>query len=141
MLFYSAPQGAGLQVKVVFEKDSKKTFHITASLERFIVGAEEMKIKKRDKNNKLQNVTRENWKELQETCENSNLRLLNSSEKQQIIMAALNSLRSRDDTAIPGCPDKKLHNGQAISKCNDLFYKIKLYSRNLGAKLLTVMRR
>ncbi|XP_046843595.1 anoctamin-10-like [Xenia sp. Carnegie-2017] len=82
--------------------------------ERFIVGAEELKIKKRDKNNKLQNVTRENWKELQETCENSNLCLLNSSEKQQIIMAALNSLRSRDDMAIPGCPDKKLHNGQAI---------------------------
>ena len=110
------PQGAGFQVKAVLDQDSKKTFHISATEQRFVLGAEGLKMKKRDKNNELKEITQENWQELQETCENSNARLLNSADKQRIIQDGLNDLRAPEEMAIPGCPEKKLHNGQAISK-------------------------
>ena len=120
---YLVPQGAGLQVKAVLDQDSKKTFHISATEKRLILGAEGLKIKKRDKNNELKEITRENWQELQEICENSNTRLLNSADKQRIILDGLNDLRAPEEMTIPGCPDKKLYNGQAISKwsCDKLF--------------------
>ncbi len=110
------PQGAGLQVKAMLDQDSKKTFHLSATEKRLIVGAEGLKIKKLDKNNELKEVTQENWQDLQEACENSNMRLLNSADKQMIIMDALNDLRAPDEMAVPGCPDNKLYDGQAISK-------------------------
>ena len=112
----SVPQGAGLQVKAVLDQDSKKTLHLSATEERLVLGAEGLKIKKRDKNNQLKEITRENWEDLQEACENSNMRLLNSADKQMIIMDALNDLRAQEEMAVPGCPDKQLYNGQAISK-------------------------
>jgi hypothetical protein len=110
------PQGAGLQVKPVLDQDSKKTFHLSATEKRLIRGAEALKMKKRDKNNELQEITQENWQDLQEACENSNMRLLNTADKQMIIFDALNDLRAPEDMAVPGCPDKQMHTGQAISK-------------------------
>ena len=110
------PEGAGLQVKAVLDQDSKKTFHISATKKRLIAGAEELKIKKRDKNNKLKEITQENWEDLQEACENSNIKLLNSADKQRIIMDALNNLSAPEEIDVPGCKDKKLYNGQSLSK-------------------------
>jgi uncharacterized cysteine cluster protein YcgN (CxxCxxCC family) len=119
------PQGAGLQVKAVLDQDSKKTFHLSATEKRLVLGAEGLKIKKRDKNNTLKEITQENWEDLQEACENSNMRLLNSADKQMIIMDALNDLRAQQEMTVPGCQDKQLYNGQAISKerCNKLVMK------------------
>lgn len=101
-------------MKAVLDQNSKKTFHITATEKRLIRGAESLKINKRDKNNELTEITEENWKELQEACENSNMRLLNSADKQMVILDALNDLRAPEEMAVPGCPDKMLYNGQAI---------------------------
>lgn len=103
-------------MKQVLNQDSKKTFHIWATEKRLIKGAEDLKIKKRDKNNQLKEITQENWQEFEEACENSNVRVLNSADKQRIIMDALNDLRAKEEEEVPGCPDKTLYNGQAISK-------------------------
>ncbi|XP_028392875.1 anoctamin-10-like [Dendronephthya gigantea] len=108
------PEGAGLRVKPVLDQDSKKTFHLSASEKRLVQGAEGLRIKKRDKNNKLREITQENWQEFEENCENSNVRVLNSADKQRIILDALNDLRAPEEMDVPGCVDKKLYIGQAI---------------------------
>lgn len=118
------PEGAGLQVKPVLDQESKKTFHLSATEKRLVQGAEGLRIKKRDKNNKLREITEENWQEFEEDCENSNVRVLNSADKQRIILDALNDLRAPEEMDVPGCSDKKLYIGQAISKYTNRWLSI-----------------
>lgn len=116
MVSYLITEGAGLQVKGVLDQDSKKTFHLSATKKRLISGAEQLKIKKLDKNNELKEVTEDNWKEFEEHNADSNGQVFYSAEKQRIILHELNNIRAEEEQKIPGYPDISIYNGQAISK-------------------------
>lgn len=109
----SSPRGAGLKVKGVLDEDSKKTFHLSATEKKFLSGAEQLNIKKLDKNNTLKEVTKDNWREF-EVNENSSGPVLNSADKQQVILQALNSIKAEKELNIPGYPDRSLYTDQAI---------------------------
>lgn len=99
----------------MLDQDSNKTFHLSATEKKFICGAEQLKIKKRDKNNVLKEVTKGNWSEFEEN-ENSSGHVLNSADKQRIILQALNSIKAKEEINIPGYLDRSMYTDQAVSK-------------------------
>ena len=74
-------------------------------------GAEQLKIKKYNKDNELKEITGKNWKDF-----GKDTLMLNSADKQRIILQALSNLKATEEQQIPGYKDKTIYDDQAISK-------------------------